>query len=127
MTIFKVNMKIGWQNGNVNAYLNNPQILMFKIWNSDTCFLLSNNHRSTNKYSTNNINTLIYAYCTFSLYLGYATLTWCSFFLYHTYQIGLVMLNSYDTVFPTNRSIIMYQYSAVYKKRISVCVLIKEC
>ena len=121
MTIFKVNMKIGWQNGNVNAYLNNPQILMFKIWNSDTCFLLSNNHQQIL------IITLIYAYCTFSLYLGYATLTWCSFFLYHTYQIGLVMLNSYDTVFPTNRSIIMYQHLAVYKKRISVCVLIKEC
>ena len=121
MMIFKVNVKIGWQNGNVNAYLNNPQILMFKIWNSDTCFLLSNNHQQIL------IITLIYAYCTFSLYLGYATLTWCSLILYHTYQIGLVMLNSYDTVFPTNRSIIMYQYSAVYKKRISVCVLIKEC
>lgn len=43
--IFKVNMKIGRQNGNVTAYLNNPQILMFKIWSSDTCFLLSNNHQ----------------------------------------------------------------------------------
>ena len=29
MMIFKVNMKIGWQNGNVTAYLHNPQILMF--------------------------------------------------------------------------------------------------